>query len=69
MDWTEWKIECHSQVYTNNYNEHVAVTEVHIKCYEEKKENKKNPVPNICRHFHKGDNVSFILKQEYEFFK
>lgn len=44
MEWTEWKIEYDYQVYTNNYNEHVAVMEVNVKWYGERKENKKNPV-------------------------
>ena len=33
MEWVEWKTEYDNQVYTNNYNEHVAVTEVNMKCY------------------------------------
>lgn len=45
------EIECDNQVYTNNYNEHVAVREANIKCYEERRENKKDPVPDICRYF------------------
>lgn len=44
------EIEC-DKVYTSNYNEHVAVTEVNMKCYEKRKENKKDPFPNICRQF------------------
>ena len=41
MEWIKWKIEYDNQVYRNNFNEHVAITEVNVKCYTERKENKK----------------------------
>ena len=58
MEWIKWKIEYDNQVYRNNFNEHVAITEVNVKCYTERKENKKNPVLNICRCLQERGNVS-----------
>lgn len=47
----EWNAEYDNQVYTSNYSEHITVTEVSIKCYGVGKENEKNPVLNIGRHY------------------
>lgn len=66
IEWTEWKIEYDNQVYTNNYNEHVAVMEVNVKWYGEREKRTKRTLSlvGICTHCHKRGNVSSILKKE-----
>lgn len=65
LEWTKWKIGYDNRVSTTNYKEHITITRGTYKMlWRKKREQKKNPVLNIYRHFHKGRNVRCLLKKK-----